>query len=300
MRLDAAADFVYVRLHSDVRIYTSGYTDRALAAWARRIRRWSREGRDVYVYFDNDVKVRAPFDALSLMRVLGLVWQPPDAGGPEIPRYGPDTRIPKPGTPRTRPASRASRSPSMEVIPSAWWSAAIRGTLSPGTWLSDHAGRQRSAEPVELLASPCQVELTDRPGQRRADAGNLGQSVVGHEWREIHPQRLERPRAPLVRAGFERILALELQQEADLAQGAGDGQAVHTSRVCSVLLPEHSHGGGEPGSATSIADLGMRLPQACACECAGPARRRDSWPCRRGRGKRWAQYARVFVDLTLT
>jgi hypothetical protein len=28
--------------------------------------------RDVYVYFDNDVKVRAPFDADRLMRKLGL------------------------------------------------------------------------------------------------------------------------------------------------------------------------------------------------------------------------------------
>jgi|SRR5712691_4027920 len=37
---------------------------------ARRVRRWARDERDVYVYFDNDVKVGAPFDALSLMRQL--------------------------------------------------------------------------------------------------------------------------------------------------------------------------------------------------------------------------------------
>jgi hypothetical protein len=70
------SDFVYVRLHGDVKIYTSGYSSRALAAWARRIRAWDAHGRDVYVYFDNDVKVRAPFDALNLMRQLGLDWQP--------------------------------------------------------------------------------------------------------------------------------------------------------------------------------------------------------------------------------
>src|SRR5919106_2263920 len=68
------ADFVYVRLHGDVQIYTSGYTDRALDGWARRIRNWDKDGRDVYVYFDNDVKVKAPFDALNLMRMLGLEW----------------------------------------------------------------------------------------------------------------------------------------------------------------------------------------------------------------------------------
>jgi uncharacterized protein YecE (DUF72 family) len=73
------SDFVYVRLHGDVKIYTSGYTSRALASWARRIRAWDEDGRDVYVYFDNDVKVRAPFDALNLMKKLGLAWQPPDS-----------------------------------------------------------------------------------------------------------------------------------------------------------------------------------------------------------------------------
>jgi uncharacterized protein YecE (DUF72 family) len=71
---DVTADFVYVRLHGDIRIYTSGYSERALAPWARRIRAWAKNGRDVYVYFDNDVKVRAPFDALNLMRQLRLRW----------------------------------------------------------------------------------------------------------------------------------------------------------------------------------------------------------------------------------
>ena len=88
------SDFVYVRLHGDVKIYTSGYTDRALASWARRIRAWAKDGRDVYVYFDNDVKVKAPFDALNLMRMLGLEWGTPwHTPGTRVPRlkyaYGP-------------------------------------------------------------------------------------------------------------------------------------------------------------------------------------------------------------------
>jgi uncharacterized protein YecE (DUF72 family) len=95
----ATADFVYVRLHGDIRIYTSGYSSRALDGWARRIRGWDRDGLDVYVYFDNDVKVRAPFDALNLMRKLGLHWGrevasfPLHAAGTRVPRlryaYGP-------------------------------------------------------------------------------------------------------------------------------------------------------------------------------------------------------------------
>jgi uncharacterized protein YecE (DUF72 family) len=86
------ADFVYVRLHGDIKIYTSGYSDRALASWARRIRAWAKDGRDVYVYFDNDVKVRAPFDALNLMRQLRLTWS---AGEKRLPLHKPGARVPR-------------------------------------------------------------------------------------------------------------------------------------------------------------------------------------------------------------
>jgi uncharacterized protein YecE (DUF72 family) len=95
MMLDPAGGFVYVRLHGDVRIYTSGYSARALAGWAGRIRLWARDGRDVYVYFDNDVKVRAPFDALALMRRLGLAWEPPGADEAAMPRHASGARVPR-------------------------------------------------------------------------------------------------------------------------------------------------------------------------------------------------------------
>jgi uncharacterized protein YecE (DUF72 family) len=68
---ELTADFVYVRLHGDVEPYESGYSQQAIARWAERVRGWS-EQRDVFVYFDNDAKVHAPFDALALMRALGL------------------------------------------------------------------------------------------------------------------------------------------------------------------------------------------------------------------------------------
>jgi len=87
------ADFVYVRLHGDIKIYTSGYSDRALASWARRIRAWDRDGRDVYVYFDNDVKVKAPFNALKLMARLGLKWQP--TCEEPLPVHGAGARVPR-------------------------------------------------------------------------------------------------------------------------------------------------------------------------------------------------------------
>jgi uncharacterized protein YecE (DUF72 family) len=86
------SDFVYVRLHGDVKIYTSGYSSRALASWARRIRAWHADGRDVYVYFDNDVKVKAPFDALNLMRKLDVAWQPAEE---TVPRHAAGMRVPR-------------------------------------------------------------------------------------------------------------------------------------------------------------------------------------------------------------
>ena len=68
---EQTADFSYLRLHGAEELYTSGYSDEALDTWAARVRAWGRD-RDVFVYFDNDVKVRAPFDAMALMRRLGL------------------------------------------------------------------------------------------------------------------------------------------------------------------------------------------------------------------------------------
>jgi uncharacterized protein YecE (DUF72 family) len=68
---DITADFMYLRLHGDEELYASGYTETALERWARKIRTWARNG-DVYCYFDNDIKVRAPFDADRLMQKLSV------------------------------------------------------------------------------------------------------------------------------------------------------------------------------------------------------------------------------------
>jgi uncharacterized protein YecE (DUF72 family) len=84
--MDVTADFVYCRMHGSEQLYTSGYEADAIERWARRVVAWSRgeevtdgkrahpkpgrrrAARDVFVYFDNDAKVRAPFDAESLRR----------------------------------------------------------------------------------------------------------------------------------------------------------------------------------------------------------------------------------------
>jgi len=63
-------DLVYVRLHGHAVTYASGYTESELRAWARKLRRWRREGREVHVYFDNDARGEAPCNALRLLALL--------------------------------------------------------------------------------------------------------------------------------------------------------------------------------------------------------------------------------------
>ncbi|MEO6004984.1 MAG: DUF72 domain-containing protein [Opitutus sp.] len=85
-------------MHGDEELYASGYSADALATWVSRIRAWNMgrdaldattfgspaevraAGRDVMVYFDNDIKTHAPFDAMALAHRLGL--GPPPAAGP--------------------------------------------------------------------------------------------------------------------------------------------------------------------------------------------------------------------------
>jgi uncharacterized protein YecE (DUF72 family) len=67
---EVTAPFAYVRLHGHDELYASGYDDVALDAWAAKVRGWAEAGLDVYVYCDNDAKVRAPYDAMNLLARL--------------------------------------------------------------------------------------------------------------------------------------------------------------------------------------------------------------------------------------
>lgn len=102
--MDVTADFIYCRLHGSEELYASGYDPPALADWARRVAAWARGaeprdaericgpapdrpgGRDVFVFFDNDIKVRAPADAAALASLLGLNHATSPPARPRPPR----------------------------------------------------------------------------------------------------------------------------------------------------------------------------------------------------------------------
>jgi uncharacterized protein YecE (DUF72 family) len=93
--MDLTADFVYCRLHGSKQLYASGYDAESLDEWAARVAAWARgmdaphgefasqeraskrAKRDVYVYFDNDAKVRAPVDAQGLIERVGRLLSEP-------------------------------------------------------------------------------------------------------------------------------------------------------------------------------------------------------------------------------
>jgi uncharacterized protein YecE (DUF72 family) len=81
---DMTTDFAYMRLHGAETLYGGEYSDQALDRWAARVQTWAKgsepadakriagasmkkvPARDIFCYFDNDQKVRAPFDAARL------------------------------------------------------------------------------------------------------------------------------------------------------------------------------------------------------------------------------------------
>ena len=64
------ADFVYIRGHGPSGRYKGHYRPQTLSEWGKRIKSWTKQGCDVFVYFDNDQKSAAPADALRLKQLL--------------------------------------------------------------------------------------------------------------------------------------------------------------------------------------------------------------------------------------
>lgn len=69
--LDMAADqifgpFIYLRFHGLERLYAGYYPDDHLRGWSEHIKSWDQEGKDVWVYFNNDFGGNAVKNALTL------------------------------------------------------------------------------------------------------------------------------------------------------------------------------------------------------------------------------------------
>jgi len=65
------SSFVYVRLHGPGGKYAGSYSDAQLKSWAKKCRAYAQQGRDVFLYFDNDEAGYAAFNAQRLVEILG-------------------------------------------------------------------------------------------------------------------------------------------------------------------------------------------------------------------------------------
>jgi uncharacterized protein YecE (DUF72 family) len=68
--INITADFVYIRLHGPGKKYRGNYPVDVLKKWAALCKKWMKDGKDVFVYFDNDQKAYAAFNALSLIDLI--------------------------------------------------------------------------------------------------------------------------------------------------------------------------------------------------------------------------------------
>lgn len=64
------ADFVYVRLHGPKGPYAGSYSVRDLRKWAKKIMAWQAEGKDVFIFFDNDEAAYAVKNAVLITKLV--------------------------------------------------------------------------------------------------------------------------------------------------------------------------------------------------------------------------------------
>jgi uncharacterized protein YecE (DUF72 family) len=67
---EITADFLYIRLHGPGNAYQGRYDTETLSGWAGAISTWSRRGKSVFCYFDNDQNGYAAENALELQSML--------------------------------------------------------------------------------------------------------------------------------------------------------------------------------------------------------------------------------------
>jgi uncharacterized protein YecE (DUF72 family) len=68
--LPLTSDFVYIRRHGEAGSYATSYPKSSLRKDAKRIKKYTKEGKDVFIYFNNDFHAYAPMNAQELMEML--------------------------------------------------------------------------------------------------------------------------------------------------------------------------------------------------------------------------------------
>jgi uncharacterized protein YecE (DUF72 family) len=71
MNFTVTADFIYIRFHGLAGGPHHDYTRMEMDPWAEHIREQAAAGKKVFVYFNNDLNVRAPNNAKLLMEMCG-------------------------------------------------------------------------------------------------------------------------------------------------------------------------------------------------------------------------------------
>lgn len=66
----ATADFIYIRMHGSQVLFGSKYTKKELTYLAKLIKKYLRQKKDVYVYFNNDFHGYAVENAKELIKIL--------------------------------------------------------------------------------------------------------------------------------------------------------------------------------------------------------------------------------------
>jgi len=64
------ANWVYVRLHGPGLKYQGSYSESALAWWANQLLQWQQQGKETFIYFDNDQNGYAAFNAIRLQELV--------------------------------------------------------------------------------------------------------------------------------------------------------------------------------------------------------------------------------------
>ena len=68
--LEITTDFVYLRFHGAESTYGGSYSDSQLQMWARWIASWRDEGKESFVYFNNDPEAHAIYNAKTLIELV--------------------------------------------------------------------------------------------------------------------------------------------------------------------------------------------------------------------------------------